>query len=130
MHGKLRYQMAQNLFNVSNPFFIMKNFSDAQKEVDILVQQMGGYWSPLAMLASVVEEVGELAREINALEKIKVKKPEERTNPIDEELADTLFSIICIANHYQVDLGASLDRVLDKYRKRDKNRFTKNDQEP
>jgi NTP pyrophosphatase (non-canonical NTP hydrolase) len=119
--------MAQNLFNASIPFFIMKNFPDAQKEVDILVQQMGGYWSPLAMLASVVEEVGELAREINALEKIKIKKPEERIKPIEEELADTLFSIICIANHYQVDLGASLDRVINKYRIRDMNRFAKND---
>ena len=107
-------------------FFIMNNFSDAQKEVDLLVQQMGGYWSPLAMLASVVEEVGELAREINALEKIKIKKPEEKLKPIDEELADTLFSIICIANNYQVDLGDSLEKVLEKYRKRDKHRFTKN----
>lgn len=119
--------MAQNLFNGSFPFFFMNNFPDAQKEVDLLVQQMGGYWSPLAMLASVVEEVGELAREINALEKIKIKKPEERVKPIDEELADTLFSIICIANHYKVNLGKSLENVLEKYRKRDKYRFTKND---
>ena len=45
-----------------------------QHKVDELVSKMGGYWSPLAMLASVTEEVGELAREINALEGFKPKK--------------------------------------------------------
>ena len=46
----------------------------AQKIVDDWINQFEeGCWPPLSMLASLVEEVGELAREINAREKIKKK---------------------------------------------------------
>jgi NTP pyrophosphatase (non-canonical NTP hydrolase) len=47
----------------------------AQRIVDEWINQFEeGYWPPLSMLASLIEEVGELAREINAREKIKKKK--------------------------------------------------------
>jgi hypothetical protein len=56
-----------------------KSIEDLQIIVDKFIQQNGGYWTPLAMLASVMEELGELSREINHLEKIKIKKKEEIT---------------------------------------------------
>lgn len=99
-------------------------YTESQTDVDKLVNKMGGYWSPLAMLASITEEVGELAREINALEQIKPKKSTEKPKSIGEELGDTLYSIICVANHYSVDLGEELKNVLKKYTIRDKDRFT------
>lgn len=50
----------------------------AQKMVDEWISQFEeGYWPPLSMLASLTEEVGELAREINHKEKIKMKKETE-----------------------------------------------------
>ena len=103
----------------------MKEFTikELQEHVDELIQTMNGYWPPFAMLASVVEELGELAREINALEKIKLKKSLEIEKNIGEELADLLFSIICISNYYKIDLNSEFMQVLEKYRKRDKNRF-------
>jgi NTP pyrophosphatase (non-canonical NTP hydrolase) len=52
------------------------------------------------MLASLIEEVGELAREINAREKIKKKKETEPESDIGLEMADILFSLICLANYY------------------------------
>jgi NTP pyrophosphatase (non-canonical NTP hydrolase) len=97
---------------------------DAQKSTDELINQMGGYWPPLAMLASIVEEIGELAREINALEHHKPKKATEVVTPIGEELADTLFSLICVANYYKVDLGKEFLSVIEKYRIRDAGRFS------
>ncbi len=96
---------------------------EIQDQVDKLIQTMNGYWPPLAMLASVTEELGELAREINALEKIKIKKSSEIERNIGEELADLLFSIICISNYYKIDLNSDFKQVLKKYQKRDKNRF-------
>jgi NTP pyrophosphatase (non-canonical NTP hydrolase) len=42
--------------------------SKRYKIVDKWINQFE-YWPPLSMLASLVEEVGELAREINAKEK-------------------------------------------------------------
>lgn len=105
--------------------FDMKEFTikEIQDQVDELIQTLNGYWPPLAMLASVTEELGELAREINALEKIKVKKKSEIEKNIGEELADLFFSILCISNHYKIDLNSEFQQVLDKYQKRDKNRF-------
>ena len=102
---------------------IEKTLMQIQQDIDALITEFGGYWPPLAMLASVVEEVGELSREINAKAKIKHKKASEPINSIGEELADAIFSLICIANHYEVDLTKEIKNVLEKYRKRDKNRF-------
>ncbi|NHI93010.1 MAG: hypothetical protein EAX96_10950 [Candidatus Lokiarchaeota archaeon] len=78
------------------------------------------------MLASIMEEVGELSREINSLEKYKKKKNDiDEIERISEELADLLFSIICMANYYKIDLVKAFDKIIKKYDKRDLNRWTK-----
>ena len=46
--------------------------NQAQKMVDQWINQFEeGYWPPLAILANIMEEVGELAKEINSKEKHK-----------------------------------------------------------
>jgi NTP pyrophosphatase (non-canonical NTP hydrolase) len=98
----------------------------AQKIVDEWINQFEeGYWPPLSMLASLMEEVGELAREINAREKIKKKKETEPESDIGLEMADILFSLICLANHYGVDLESKFKEVMEKYSRRDASRWTK-----
>ena len=57
------------------------------------------------------------------LEGYKPKKSSILNSNLGEELADLLFSIICIANHYKVDLGKELNKTIDKYSKRDSKRF-------
>jgi len=105
------------------------SFKIAQKKVDEFIMSFEEeYWSPLSMLASVVEEVGELSREINAIEGYKKKKVGSDTNykkNIGLELGDLVFSIMCIANYYNIDLGENLKNTLEKYKKRDSNRWTK-----
>ena len=101
-----------------------KTLKNLQQQVDEVVEKLGGYWPPFAMLASIMEEVGELSREVNALEGIKVKKKEEKVNSIGDELADLLFSLLCMANFYQVNLSESFSDAIDKYLTRDKDRFT------
>jgi NTP pyrophosphatase (non-canonical NTP hydrolase) len=97
----------------------------AQKLVDEWINKFEeGYWPPLSMLASLTEEVGELAREINHREKIKKKKETELKGDLGMELADVLFSLICIANYYEIDLNFQLSKVMDKYSVRDKDRWT------
>lgn len=98
----------------------------AQKIVDKWISQFEeGYWPPLSMLASLVEEVGELAREINARERIKKKKETETEKDIGLEMADILFSLICLANHYRIDLESKFKEVIEKYSNRDASRWTK-----
>ena len=83
----------------------------------------GGYWPPLAMLSAIMEELGEVAREINYYEGYKPKKSNAKQLKLGEELADLLFSLICIANYYKIDLSNKFDRTLDKYLERDSKRF-------
>ena len=83
-----------------------------------------GYWPPLSMLAALVEETGELARELNDKEGYKKKRTQNDAN-LSLEIGDLLFSLVCIANYYHIDLDAAFKAVLEKYTKRDKNRWTK-----
>jgi len=97
---------------------------ELQRKVDEWIQQFEeGYWPPLAMFASLVEEVGELGREINNIERYKIKR-ESSTSALDIEIGDVLFSLICIANYFKVDIESALLRTLEKYTKRDSQRWT------
>ena len=62
---------------------MMKSLNQMQKEVDDYISQFkAGYFSPLANLARLTEEVGELAREINHYYGEKQKKQREEENSV------------------------------------------------
>lgn len=97
----------------------------AQRRVDDWISQFEeGYWPPLTNLARLIEEVGELAREMNHRFGHKPKKPGEPEQDLAIELADILFVLIAIANEQDIDLDEALGRVLAKYRSRDAERWT------
>lgn len=97
---------------------------DMQTEVDDYISQFKtGYFSPLANLARLTEEVGELSREINHYYGEKKKKSSEAENTIKAELGDNLFVLMCIANSLDIDLTESFDETMQKFNTRDKNRF-------
>ncbi|WP_226526659.1 nucleotide pyrophosphohydrolase [Metabacillus niabensis] len=99
---------------------------DLQKEVDDYIGQFKeGYFSPLAMMARITEEVGELAREINHSYGEKPKKTSEEEKKIEEEIGDVLFVLICLANSLQIDLEQAHNLVLEKFNTRDKDRWTR-----
>ena len=100
-----------------------KSIKDYQYIVDSWIRDHGGYWSPLSMTCAIVEEVGEIAREINLIEGFKPRKTEEKTD-LAGEIGDLIFSIICLANHYQIDLEDSILKTIKKYSTRDANRFS------
>jgi kynureninase len=96
----------------------------AQRAVDDWISAFpAGYWPPLSNLARLVEEVGELARELNHRYGHKPKKPEEAEQDIGLELADVLFVLVALANQQGIDLGDAFQRTLDKYRVRDAARW-------
>ena len=101
-----------------------KTLRQFQTDVDAWIRAVGGgYWSPHANLARIAEEVGELARLINHLYGPKPKKASEAAQELGEEMADILFAIICMANREGIDLGDSLQQVIDKVWVRDRNRY-------
>jgi NTP pyrophosphatase (non-canonical NTP hydrolase) len=98
--------------------------SEAQARVDAWIGQFEeGYWPPLANLARLTEEVGELARLLNDRFGPKKKKAGEPVQDLGEELADVLFVLLVIANEQKIDMSAALERVLEKYRVRDSGRW-------
>jgi NTP pyrophosphatase (non-canonical NTP hydrolase) len=97
---------------------------EAQARVDAWISQFEeGYWPPLTNLARLIEEVGELAREMNHRFGHKTKKPEEPDQDLAMELADVLFVLLVIANEQGIELDGALERVLKKYRDRDSGRW-------
>jgi NTP pyrophosphatase (non-canonical NTP hydrolase) len=99
---------------------------DSQRAVDEYVRQFAeGYWPPLTNLARLIEEVGELARELNHRYGHKPKKPGEPEQDLALELADILFVVIALANEQGIDLQDAFERVLAKYDTRDRDRWTR-----
>ena len=99
-------------------------FRQSQKLVDQWVREQGtDYWHPLAQLARLTEELGETARLVNHLYGEKPKRPDESEQDLGLELADLLYTIICLANSQGIDLQDSFERVLAKYRRRDAARY-------
>lgn len=102
------------------------SFRDAQQAVDRWVSQFEeGYFSPLANVARLAEEVGELAREVNHQFGPKKKRPDEQVGSIPMELADILFIVICIANSQRIDLDDAFAQVMAKVTSRDADRWTR-----
>jgi NTP pyrophosphatase (non-canonical NTP hydrolase) len=100
------------------------SLDDLQNLVDEWIQKHGGYWTPLSMLSAAMEELGEISREINYLEGFKPKKEQSKQNTqLGEELADLIFSVICVANYYNIDLSTSFNKIIEKYSKRNSKRF-------
>jgi NTP pyrophosphatase (non-canonical NTP hydrolase) len=98
---------------------------EAQARVHAWISQFEeGYWPPLTNLARLIEEVGELAREMNHRFGHKTKKAEEPDQDLAIELADILFVILVIANEQGIEMDDALARVLEKYRVRDSERWT------
>lgn len=97
---------------------------ELQREVDRWIAPFG-YWDPLANLARLTEEVGELAREVNHRWGPKTKKPTEETGDVALEMGDILFVVAAMANQMNIDLEDAFCRVLAKYQKRDAHRWTR-----
>jgi NTP pyrophosphatase (non-canonical NTP hydrolase) len=103
-----------------------KTMKEMQTDVDKYISQFKeGYFSPLAMLARMTEELGELSREVNHHYGEKPKKSTEEEKAIEEELGDMLFVLICFANSLNIDLEEAHNRVMEKFSTRDKDRWTR-----
>lgn len=104
----------------------MPNLSEIQKRIDDILQDYEKpYWHPLSNVARLAEEVGEVARVINHKYGDKPKKQSERDDDLEDELADVLWTVICLANQEGIDLDKGLERAIDKLLVRDKHRFNK-----
>ncbi|SOC19961.1 NTP pyrophosphatase (non-canonical NTP hydrolase) [Ureibacillus xyleni] len=101
-----------------------------QEKVDRYIGQFKeGYFPPLELLARLTEEIGELSREVQHVYGQKKKKQSESINSIEEELGDLFFVIVCFANAQGIRLDEALLNVINKFETRDKDRWTRKDEE-
>lgn len=96
-----------------------------QKVDNYIAQFEEGYFSPLALIARLSEEVGELAREINHTYGEKPKKPTEEIKSIEEEIGDIIFVLACFTNSLQLDLSEAFHSSMTKIEERDRDRWTR-----
>lgn len=101
----------------------------AQAMVDTWIRAHGGYWEPLAQLARLTEEVGEVARELNHVYGPKRKRPDEAERALSDEMGDLLYIVLATANTVGVDLDAALRATLAKIDARDAHRYTSSEQD-
>lgn len=102
------------------------SIKEAQERVDQWIRTYGvRYFNELTNMAVLTEEVGELARVIARKYGEQSFKDGENQS-LDEELADVLWVLICLANQTGVDLTKALEASFEKKTKRDRERHRNN----
>ena len=96
---------------------------EMQAQIHAWIEQNGGYWPELSLLARLTEEVGELAREYNHQFGSKRKKASEGEADLAGEMADVMWILMCMANQQGIDLQASFEATMEKLKVRDAGRF-------
>lgn len=104
----------------------MMTLEKAQQEVDSWIKEYGvRYFSELTNMAVLTEEVGELARVMSRRYGDQSFKEGEKDN-LDDEVADVLWVLLCIANQTGVNLTEAFARNLEKKTQRDQTRHINN----
>lgn len=99
----------------------------AQQLVDEWIKAHGvRYFSELTNMALLTEEVGEVARIISRTYGEQSFKESDKDKILEDELADVLFVLICLANQTGIDLTKSFEKNMQKKMKRDSARHKNN----
>lgn len=102
--------------------------TEAQKKVDDWIKQYGvRYFSELTNTAILMEEVGEVARIMARRYGEQSEKESDKLIKLEDEMADVLFVLICLANQTGIDLQKALEANMEKKSLRDKERHFNNE---
>ena len=104
----------------------MMTIKEAQEIVDKWIKTYGvRYFNELTNMAVLTEEVGELAKVIARKYGEQSFKEGEKDN-LEDEMADVLWVLICLANQTGTDLTKAFEKNIEKKTERDKNRHINN----
>jgi NTP pyrophosphatase (non-canonical NTP hydrolase) len=100
---------------------------EAQIKIDNWIKEYGvKYFGELTNLALLMEEVGELSRIIARKYGEQSSKHSDLEKNLEDEMADVLFVLICLANQTGVNLTNALYKNLEKKTLRDSERHKNN----
>jgi NTP pyrophosphatase (non-canonical NTP hydrolase) len=101
--------------------------AQAQQDVDNWIKTVGvRYFSELTNMVILTEEVGELARIIARKYGDQSFKPSDKEYNLEDEMADILWVLMCLANQTGVDLTKALEKNFEKKNIRDADRHKNN----
>ncbi len=100
---------------------------ELQKNIDLWIQEHGvRYFSELTNLGILMEEVGELSRVMVRKYGEQSYKSDATPKELEDEIADVLWVLICIANQTGIDLEQAMQKNLQKKSNRDATRHKNN----
>lgn len=100
---------------------------EAQHKIDEWIKTHGvRYFNELTNMAILTEEVGEVARIMSRRYGEQSEKESDKNKKLEDELADVLFVLMCIANQTGVNLEKALEENLKKKTGRDSSRHKNN----
>jgi len=91
-----------------------RTLDDAQFFVREFVEQRNWQTSPSDILIHLVEELGEVARNVLILKNYGGQHVEGKKMNMDEELADVLYLLLKLANECNVNLSAAFESKMAK----------------
>ncbi len=101
---------------------------DAQTKVDEWIKTTGvRYFNELTNLGILMEEVGELSRIMVRQYGEQSFKENDKDKNLEDEMADVLWVLICLANQTGIDLTEALEKNFQKKNLRDFERHRNNE---
>lgn len=101
---------------------------ETQKIVDDWIKKFGvKYFSELTNTAILMEEVGEVARVMARRYGEQSEKESDKKVNLEDELADVLFVLVCIANQTGINLQEAFNKNMEKKTNRDFERHLNNE---
>jgi len=101
---------------------------EAQEKVDTWIKTHGvRYFNELTNMTLLTEEVGELARIMARTYGEQSFKESDKSKSLEDEMADILWVLMCLANQTGIDLTKALEKNFEKKTKRDHLRHKNND---
>jgi NTP pyrophosphatase (non-canonical NTP hydrolase) len=101
---------------------------EAQQQVDEWIKTIGvRYFNELTNTAILMEEVGELARVMARRYGEQSFKESDKNINLEEEMADVLWVLICLANQTGVNLTGAFKANMEKKTNRDTTRHLDNE---
>ncbi|HKP31374.1 MAG TPA: nucleotide pyrophosphohydrolase [Chitinophagaceae bacterium] len=101
---------------------------EAQQKVDQWIKTVGvRYFSELTNMTILTEEVGELARIMAREYGDQSYKKSDTASSLEDEMADILWVLMCLANQTGIDLTKALEKNFEKKTLRDGERHKNNE---
>ena len=87
-----------------------KNFKKIHDKLD---PEAGDKWTPLTIVADMLEQAGEVAAAIKGLDRFKPSEKPKTKEMLATQLSDLLYTIFILAEHYEIELEEAFMQTVN-----------------